>query len=147
MDERTGPGRPEDTPFVHPFLRGLPADRAWVAAHRGGSHQWPENTVYAFERALEAGVHMLEMDVRLAADGVPVIIHDAMVDRTTNGRGPVRAFTFGQLRRLDAAYSWSSPAEPGSRPYRDGGMTGSTGPSWPPFTRHCCDSSVPAIQK
>lgn len=110
-------------PPDHPFFKGLPADRAWVAAHRGGSHQWPENTIYAFERALEAGVHMLEMDVRMTADGVPVIMHDAKVDRTTNGRGRVRAFTFQELRRFDAAYTWSSPAEPGSRPFQGTGIS------------------------
>lgn len=107
----------------HPFFSGLPGDRAWVAAHRGGMNHWPENTLFAFERALETGVHMLEMDVRLAADGVPVIMHDETVDRTTSGRGPVRAFTFQQLRSLDAACRWSGPAEPGSRPYRGRGMS------------------------
>jgi glycerophosphoryl diester phosphodiesterase len=66
---------------------------------------------------------MLEMDVRLAADGVPVVTHDAIVDRTTNGSGSVRAFTSRQLRRLDAACTWSGPSEPGNRPFRGAGIS------------------------
>jgi glycerophosphoryl diester phosphodiesterase len=71
-------------------------------AHRGASAGAPENTLPAFGRALRAGARMLEMDVRFTADGQPVIMHDATVDRTTNGTGPVSALTLAQVQRLDA---------------------------------------------
>lgn len=103
----------------HPFFAGLPAGRAWVAAHRGGMNHWPENTLYAFEKALQAGVHMLEMDVRMTADGVPVIIHDERVDRTTDGAGRVSDFSFQEIRRLDAACGRTG-AGSGERRYRLG---------------------------
>lgn len=64
-------------------------ERPLVMAHRGGAGLWPENTVYAFERALEMKADVLEMDMRATADNQLVIIHDSTVDRTTNGRGPV----------------------------------------------------------
>ena len=108
--------------LVHPFFDGLPVDGQWVAAHRGGKHLWPENTLFAFERALERGAHMLEMDIRLSADGVPVVIHDETVDRTTDGFGRVREFTFQELRRFDAAYDWSGRDEPHHNPYRGSGF-------------------------
>ena len=74
-------------------------------AHRGGSKLAPENTLPAFESAVsDWGVDMLEMDVRLSADGRVMVIHDETVDRTTDGSGPVRGFTTEQLQRLDAGY-------------------------------------------
>ncbi|MDW8156417.1 MAG: glycerophosphodiester phosphodiesterase family protein [Armatimonadota bacterium] len=73
-----------------------------VCAHRGGAGLAPENTLAACRRSLRAGVRWLEVDVRQTADGVPVLIHDEAVDRTTDGRGLVRQMTFGQLRTLDA---------------------------------------------
>lgn len=68
----------------------------------------------AFERALEIGVDMVEFDVHLAADGVPVVIHDDDLARTTNGRGPVKPRTSAELRALDAG-SWFDPAYAGER--------------------------------
>jgi glycerophosphoryl diester phosphodiesterase len=82
-------------------------DRPLVMAHRGGAGLWPENTTYAFERALLMGAHVLEMDMRATADGHPVIIHDGTVDRTTDGHGMVASMTLEDLKRLDAAYYWS----------------------------------------
>ena len=73
-----------------------------MIAHRGASGGHPENTLLAFERALTQGADALEFDVRATADGVPVVIHDATVDRTTNGRGPVAAFSLADIRRLYA---------------------------------------------
>lgn len=73
-----------------------------VIAHRGASGEYPENTLLAFARGLEQGADGIECDVRLAADGTPVVIHDATLDRTTSGRGPVAAFTVEQLRQVDA---------------------------------------------
>jgi glycerophosphoryl diester phosphodiesterase len=73
-----------------------------VVAHRGASGDWPENTLLAFSRAVEAGADALECDVRISADGVPVIIHDPTLDRTTGGRGPVHRLPLAALRTLDA---------------------------------------------
>lgn len=77
----------------------------FLLAHRGWSSVAPENTLVAFERALEAGAEVLECDVQLSADGVVVVIHDPRLDRTTDGSGRVRERTWAQIRRLDAGYS------------------------------------------
>jgi glycerophosphoryl diester phosphodiesterase len=71
-------------------------------AHRGASGHSPENTMLAFRYAFELGADAIECDVQLSADGAPVIIHDATVDRTTNGMGAVAELTLEQLRHLDA---------------------------------------------
>ncbi len=73
-------------------------------AHRGFSGLYPENTMLAFEKALETGCEGMEFDVHLSADGVPVIIHDELLDRTTNGTGLVHDHTLAQLRELDAVF-------------------------------------------
>ena len=73
-------------------------------AHRGFSGKYPENTMLAFEKAIEAGADGIENDVHLTKDGVPVIIHDELVDRTTNGKGYVKDYTYEELSRLDASY-------------------------------------------
>jgi len=75
---------------------------AGVIAHRGASNVAPENTVRAIEAAVELGVAGVETDVRESADGVPVVIHDATVDRTTDGSGAVGDHTVEELRALDA---------------------------------------------
>lgn len=73
-----------------------------VVGHRGASGEYPENTLLAFAKALEQGADALECDTRLSADGVPVVIHDPTLDRTTSGRGPVAAMDLASLQRLDA---------------------------------------------
>ena len=70
--------------------------------HRGFSGQFPENTLLAFQKAVDAGCDGIELDVHLSRDGEVVIIHDETVDRTTNGSGNVRDFTLEQLKDLDA---------------------------------------------
>ena len=85
-----------------------------LIAHRGASDDAPENTLAAFDLALEQGVGELEMDIHLAKGGVPVIIHDPAVDRTTNGAGPVGDKTLAELKRLDAG-SWFGPSFAGQR--------------------------------
>lgn len=72
-------------------------------AHRGYSGKYPENTMLAFRKAVEAGVDGIELDVQLTRDGVPVIIHDEQVDRTTDGSGWVRDMTLEELQKLDAS--------------------------------------------
>jgi len=86
----------------------------WVIAHRGASGQTPENTMAAFRRAVELGVGFIETDLHLTRDGHFVAVHDSTLDRTTNGRGPVKNFTLAQLRELDAG-SWFSPEFAGER--------------------------------
>lgn len=76
---------------------GLP-----VIGHRGASGEHPENTLPAFEAAVAQGADAVELDVRVSADGVPVVIHDPTVDRTTNGTGAVAAFSLEALQSLDA---------------------------------------------
>jgi glycerophosphoryl diester phosphodiesterase len=71
-----------------------------VAAHRGGAGLWPENSLLAFRNALALDVDFLEFDVHLAADGEVVVVHDATLDRTTTGRGPVREATSNALAAL-----------------------------------------------
>ena len=71
-----------------------------IVAHRGASVEEAENTLVAFELALELGAQAVEFDVRMTADGHPVVIHDAEVDRTTDGIGLVRSLTLADLSRL-----------------------------------------------
>lgn len=71
-------------------------------AHRGASAQAPENTMAAFERAVECGADAIELDLHISRDGELVIIHDDTLDRTTDGQGPVHAFSLQELKRLDA---------------------------------------------
>ena len=80
-------------------------ENIYVAAHRGWSSHYPENTMLAFEKALELGVDQLETDLHLSADDQLVLIHDAKLDHTTNGIGPVCEHTLEQLKALDAG-SW-----------------------------------------
>ena len=71
-------------------------------AHRGASAYEPENTLRAFERAVEMGATMLELDVHLSGDGHPVVIHDAELSRTTNGNGRVADTSLERIKGLDA---------------------------------------------
>ncbi|MDF2644645.1 MAG: glycerophosphodiester phosphodiesterase [Paenibacillus sp.] len=71
-------------------------------AHRGYPRKVPENTLASFQAALDLSYSHLELDVQLTKDGVPVVIHDTTVNRTTNGKGRVVDFTFDELRKLDA---------------------------------------------
>ncbi len=77
--------------------------KTYCIAHRGFSGEYPENTMLAFHRAVEAGCDGIELDVHLTKDGEIVIIHDEAVDRTTDGRGAVKDFTLQELRALDAS--------------------------------------------
>lgn len=78
----------------------------YVIGHRGapGIKRYGENTLTSFQRALECGVDMIEFDVRYARCGTIVVIHDGTIDRTTNGKGRVRDFTYNELREFDAGY-------------------------------------------
>jgi glycerophosphoryl diester phosphodiesterase len=82
-----------------------------IWAHRGARREAPENTLPAFEFALGLGVDGMEFDVQLTSDGVPVVIHDETVDRTTDGKGAVVGFAFEQLRELDASAGFEGFAD------------------------------------
>lgn len=91
-----------------------------LVAHRGGSLLAPENTVIAFRLATEIWwADMLEMDARLTRDGRVVVIHDASVDRTTDGMGLVADLTLSEVRELDAGYRFRD--ESGAHPFRGKG--------------------------
>ncbi|WP_432562406.1 glycerophosphodiester phosphodiesterase [Kineococcus sp. SYSU DK003] len=83
--------------------------RPLVIAHRGYSAVAPENTLAAFESALRGGADLLELDVRLDADGVPVVVHDDTLDRTSNTAGPVEELRSAAVRAADAG-AWFAPA-------------------------------------
>lgn len=88
--------------------------RPLVCAHRGRSGVAPENTLAAFEAAVDLGADFLELDVRRSADGEIVCMHDATVDRTTDGTGAVADLTLAELRALDAG-SWKDDRYAGER--------------------------------
>ncbi|MFG3417757.1 glycerophosphodiester phosphodiesterase family protein [Micromonospora sp. NPDC048063] len=85
-----------------------------VIAHRGASSAAPENTLVAQETARRANADWIENDVQPSRDGVPFVLHDATVDRTTDGAGRIRDLTAAQLKALDAG-SWFAPSYAGER--------------------------------
>ena len=80
-------------------------------AHRGGSKLRPENTTAAFDHAASLGVDGFECDVHLSRDGVPVVIHDPTLDRTTDATGPVRNLTAAELDEVDAGHQFNPAAK------------------------------------
>lgn len=113
--------RPESRPG-HRFLAGGPL----LVAHRGGLGLAPENTLYAFRRALDWWrSDLLEIDVQPTRDGDAIVIHDPTVDRTTDGSGPVPSFTVAELKTLDAGYRFT-PDDGASFPCRGMGIGLST---------------------
>jgi glycerophosphoryl diester phosphodiesterase len=81
-------------------------------AHRGAGKRAPENTLAAFRHGFAHGYRMIECDAKLSADGVAFLLHDATLERTTNGHGRADALTWRELSRLDAG-GWHSPAYAG----------------------------------
>ncbi len=102
------------TPLAEEFLvtaisASLPKRPVLYAAHRGAGRYAPENTPAAFDKAARLGANYVEIDVRTTKDGQFFLLHDANLDRTTNGRGPIRKTLSDDVRRLDAG-GWFSPA-------------------------------------
>lgn len=85
-----------------------------VIGHRGAAAYAPENTLESLREAACRGAGWVEFDVKLTADGVPVVFHDDKLERTTSGKGAVAAASFERIRRLDAG-SWFGPAFAGAR--------------------------------
>ncbi|MGG4266449.1 glycerophosphodiester phosphodiesterase family protein [Peribacillus simplex] len=71
-----------------------------ILAHRGQWREYPENSLAAINEAIEDGAEVVEIDVQLTADGVPVLMHDTTVNRTTNGKGKVSDLTLAQIKNL-----------------------------------------------
>jgi glycerophosphoryl diester phosphodiesterase len=90
-----------------------PGDRAFIASHRGGGANAPENTLPAISAALAAGFDYVEVDVALTADRHAVLLHDATLDRTTDGSGLLAEHTLEQVRSLDAG-AWFAPEYAGT---------------------------------
>ena len=99
-----------------PAWSGAPveADNPWLErrilniAHQGGEIEAPSNTLFAFKTAMIKGSDVLELDVHATSDGKLVVLHDATVDRTTNGTGRVDQMTLAEIKTLDAAH-WFVP--------------------------------------
>jgi len=94
-------------------LNLLDPSQRLVIAHRGNSMHAPEDTLESLRQGVALGADGVEFDIRLSADGVPVLMHDPSLERTTDGSGPVHARTLDELRALDAGYRFT----------RDGGRT------------------------
>src|SRR5437660_7160219 len=86
----------------------LRSDRMLLGGHRGNADEFPENTLASFRSAIELGVDLIECDVHLTEDGALPVIHDHLLDRTSNGSGLVRDLTMAELKALDAG-SWKDP--------------------------------------
>ena len=95
------------------------SDRPLIFAHRGGAKLAPENTIPAIDNGIGLGADGIEIDVQLSADGIPVVIHDTTLDRTTDRRGPVKALTAAELARVDAGFHFE---QEGSHPFRGRGI-------------------------
>jgi glycerophosphoryl diester phosphodiesterase len=115
--------------FLHPRTRlaghhAFAQPRTLAIAHQGGRGLWPENTLYAFERSLDLGVDVLEMDLRGTSDGHIVVHHDESLERTTGVKGLVRELTLREIQKLDAGYGFEVEGDsPASHPYRGQGLS------------------------
>jgi len=105
-----------------PYKAYVQTSRPLVMAHQGGADLAPSNTMAAFRNAAQMGVDVLELDVHTTKDGVVVVIHDATVDRTTNGTGRVHDLAWSDLQKLDAGYQFSTDNGQ-TFPFRGQGVT------------------------
>ncbi len=78
-------------------------DHMILTAHRGASADFPENTLCAFEHAVEAGADLIEFDLRASREGIPLVLHDATLERTTDGKGEPEHLPLADIRKLDAS--------------------------------------------
>jgi glycerophosphoryl diester phosphodiesterase len=130
-----------DNPWLRRRVVGL--------AHAGGEDENPHSTLYAFGQATKDGATMLDMDLQITSDGVPVVIHNDTVDRTTNGTGTVSDMTFAQVHALDAAYwftadCWACSGRPAGDYLYRGIRTGAKPPP-PGYTAD--DFGVPSLEE
>jgi glycerophosphoryl diester phosphodiesterase len=101
----------------HPFVSAPPP---LVIAHRGASDEAPENTLPAFEAAVDAGCQYLETDVHVSRDGVVVAFHDHRLDERTDRRGDIEALDIADIERADAGFHFAGPS--GTFPFRGRGV-------------------------
>lgn len=140
-----GPGGATAASGANPWLGGPVLN----IAHQGGEIEAPSNTMYAFKTALAKGADVLELDVHATADGEIVVLHDATVDRTTDGSGRVDAMSLAQIEQLDAAY-WFVPGigTTHSRPAHEYTLRGiATGAVAPPPGFDATDFAVPTLRQ
>ena len=112
--------------FIHPAdtsPSNVTPKTPLVVAHRGGSGLAPENTLEAFSQSLSLGVDAVELDVHLNKEGIPVVIHDPLLDKTTDGVGLVEDYTLKELKALDAGARFKG--------IRDNGIEGKRTPRIP----------------
>jgi glycerophosphoryl diester phosphodiesterase len=102
----------------HPYFD---ARKPLVLGHRGAAGVAPENTLVSFARGLADGADIVESDVHITRDRVPVLMHDADVDRTTDGTGPVSGFSLDALQKLDAGARFSAASGFTAKAWRPGG--------------------------
>lgn len=88
-----------------------------IIGHRGACALLPENTMEAFRLAFEHEAPMIEFDVHLSKDGIPVILHDATLERTTDGKGYIYHYTAAELKKFSASYRFD-PKKTGDFPFR-----------------------------
>lgn len=103
----------------HPYYENAPFPL--VIAHQGGDDVRPGDTLAAFQHAVDIGADVLEMDAHITKDGQIVLMHDERVDRTSNGTGLIEDMTLDELKKLDAAYFWSTDGGQ-TFPYRGQGV-------------------------
>lgn len=104
----------DDINELFPLLYNGNDDRCIVIAHRGASAYYPENTMAAFEAAVQMNAEMIEIDVMMSKDRVPVVFHDGSLNKHTDGKGPLKNFTIDQLKEMDAG-SWYDEKFTGER--------------------------------
>jgi glycerophosphoryl diester phosphodiesterase len=102
---------------MHPFFD---VRKPIVIGHRGAAGDCPENTLLSFDTALRQGARILESDVQLSRDGIPILLHDPNLERTTEGKGNASDHDWHELERLDAAYHHLN--ERGETPLRNSGI-------------------------
>ncbi len=105
--------------YRNPFR---PSGPVRVVGHRGAAGVAPENTLPSFEYAMKVGVDAVEFDLRCTRDDQLVVVHDANVERITEGRGTVEGMTYDELARLDAGYRFSPDEEDEEYPFRGRGI-------------------------
>ena len=103
--------------LLHPLLD---PNRRPIVGHRGNAAHAPENTIESFRQALAEGAECVELDVHLSADGVPIVLHDPTLDRTTDATGIVASLTAGQIGSADAGAHFTIDGQ--SFPYRGSGL-------------------------
>lgn len=104
--------------YLHSEIEFLKNERPLIMAHRGRSAFTPESSFQSFKEAFDLKVDVLETDIRITKDGIPVIFHDETLDRTTNGVGSVIDYTFEELQVFDLGY-WYKDQKSGEYPFRN----------------------------